>query len=431
MEKIKSLLLKMLPDSIKKEILRPLYRQYKYYKYLKVYKQNQELSKKLKNKEKIRVAFLAIHSSVWKYDTLYRLMKKHPRFDPIIIVCPAVNFGYENMINVMNECYKRFCKGYNCIKAYDNKNNSYIDIRKDIEPDIIFYTNPYKGLIDDRYYINQYKDILTCYVPYYWGESALYDFSFNLEMQNLVWKLYSETKSHKKYSQQYAYNKGINTIVSGYPGIDNLINPQYQYKDVWKIKDRSIKRIIWAPHHTISSSEIIHYSCFLNFYQDMIDFAKKYRNKIQIAFKPHPLLKVKLYNYWGKEKTDSYYKEWETMPNSMLSEGDYIDLFLSSDGIIHDSGSFIAEYLYTRKPALHTMTNPKTYEEFNEIGKQCLDVYYHAKNKNEIEAFIINLINGKDELFEARNKFITTNLMPPNHKLASENIFNDILVSIS
>lgn len=53
------------------------------------------------------------------------------------------------------------------------------------------------------------------------------------------------------------------------------------------------------------------------------------------------------------------------------------------------------------------------------------------QKQNEIEAFIINLINGKDELFEARNKFITTNLMPPNHKLASENIFNDILVSIS
>lgn len=100
-------------------------------------------------------------------------------------------------------------------------------------------------------------------------------------MQNLVWKLYSETKSHKKYSQQYAYNKGINTIVSGYPGIDNLINPQYQYKDVWKIKDRSIKRIIWAPHHTISSSEIIHYSCFLNFYQDMIDFAKNIETRFR------------------------------------------------------------------------------------------------------------------------------------------------------
>lgn len=98
MEKIKSLLLKMLPNSIKKEILRPIYRKYKYYKYLRIYKLNQKLSKKLKNKEKIRVAFLAIHASVWKYDTLYRLMEKHPRFEPIIIVCPAVNFGYENMI---------------------------------------------------------------------------------------------------------------------------------------------------------------------------------------------------------------------------------------------------------------------------------------------------------------------------------------------
>ena len=145
---------KVLPTSIK-DILRPLFLRisaiYLPLKYKKEYSHHLAQEDRLRNIDIYTVAFFAIHASVWKYDYLYRLMEKHPKFNPIIVICPVVNFGFDNMLQVMEKCYERFSSDYNCIKAYDKESHSYIDVRESINPDIIFYTNPYKGLIDDRY----------------------------------------------------------------------------------------------------------------------------------------------------------------------------------------------------------------------------------------------------------------------------------------
>lgn len=416
---------------VKRTYIRNLYRKYKYYTFYKSFLRNNDNLARIKGKKKYKVAFFVIHASVWKCEYVYRIMEKNPLFEPIIVVCPAVNFGRENMIEVMEECYERFKNGYNCIKTYDQEKDTFLDIRESISPDIIFYTNPYRGLIHENYFIDKFPDILTCYVPYYWSESAEYGFCHNQELHNLVWKIFSETETHKKFAQKYAYNKGINVEVTGYPGIDRLIDEKYSYKDVWKIKNRNIKRIIWAPHHTFADDEVIKYSCFLYIYDCMMSLAEKYKNKVQFAFKPHPLLKVKLYKYWGKEKTDRYYKYWEESENTMFCNRDYTDLFLSSDAIIHDCGSFIAEYLYTGKPGLYTLKNEDTLLQFNDLGKECLDVYYIANDKEDIEKFIINIIEGNDELKDKRNTFIETKLLPENKKLASDNIVNIITNSLS
>lgn len=419
----------IIPKPIRK-MLKPLFLAKQYLKFYNAYKRFKDIESQISHKEKIKVAFFATFASVWKYEYLYRLLEKHPRFDPIIIICPVINFGYDNMIITMNECYKRFSIGYNCIKSYDTETQKYLDVRNEINPDIIFFTSPYKDLVDSRYYIDQFLDKLTCYVSYGFNESNLYGMFYNLEIHNLVWKLYAETKYHLHYSQKYAYNKGINARLSGYPGIDIFLDKTYKYKDIWKIKDRNIKRIIWAPHHTFNPSEELHYSCFLELQELMLQLAKKYKNKIQIAFKPHPLLKVKLEKYWGKEKTDQYYKEWESLPNGIYINGDYIDLFLSSDAIIHESGSFIAEYLYTLKPAMHTTKSDEVYNEFNDFGKACLDVYYHGRTAKDIEDFIVNVIKEYDPLQQKRLEFYKKNLTPPNNKFASENILNDLINSL-
>ncbi|MDO4180705.1 MAG: hypothetical protein Q4D36_05385, partial [Bacteroidales bacterium] len=64
-----------------------------------------KILRKLKNKRRLKVAFFAIHESVWKYDSLYQLMATHPRFEPIIVVCPVVNYGMDNMLVEMDNCY--------------------------------------------------------------------------------------------------------------------------------------------------------------------------------------------------------------------------------------------------------------------------------------------------------------------------------------
>ena len=111
------------------------------YNYVIPYKHQRSLQK-LKKKNPIRCVFLALDENIWKYDGLYRLMQKDTNFEPIILVCPIVNYGYDNMIYKMNNCYNYYKnKGYHVILSYNKTSDIYVDLRKDLNPDIIFYTN--------------------------------------------------------------------------------------------------------------------------------------------------------------------------------------------------------------------------------------------------------------------------------------------------
>ena len=396
----------------------------------RVKKQQKESLAKLKDKRQIRCVFFALFEEIWKVDDVYRLMANNSRFDPIILVCPIVNYGHDNMVERMNICYDSFKnKGYRVFKAYNESDNSYVDVIKDINPDIIVYTNPYKGLIDGRYYITKFSQILTIYTPYYFGEWNKYKIMYDLLFHNLLWRYYIETPILGDLSKKYSRNKGRNTVVVGYPGIEKLITQNYALSpNIWKEGLSTKKRIIWAPHHTIEKTEVCNYSCFLKYSDFMIKMANKYKDKVQLAFKPHPLLRNKLNLLWGKDRTDAYYYCWDQMPNACLKGGDYVDLFRTSDAMIHDSGSFIAEYLYVNKPVMRTMTKTPLSEEFNPFALSCLEQYYLANSEEDIEQFILNVINNVDPLKEKRTKFVNEVLMPNGSP--SQNIVNDIVDSI-
>ena len=383
---------------------------------------------KIRKKERIKVVFFLIHESVWKYEELYKLMEKDNRFDPIVVVCPYITFGEETMLREMRQTFNAFInRNYNVIKTLNEETGKWINVNKEIQPDIIFFTNPWKITRSD-YLLQNYKDTLTCYVPYGFKNSYLYEAHFNKEMQNFVWKFFLETDIHKKLSQQYSRNKSVNTLVTGYPGMDKFLQKDYQSVDVWKIKDKKIKRIIWAPHHTIPGmGATLDYSTFLKYYDFMFEIAVKYQDTVQIAFKPHPVLRAKLSKeeVWGKEKTDKYYQKWAGLSNGQLHEGEYIDLFLTSDGMIHDSSSFVIEYLYTNKPVMFLAQDELIADRFNEIGKMALSNLYLGKSQEDIEKFIINVIvDGNDLMQKDRVHFFNTIVKPPNNITASENIFN-------
>lgn len=393
-------------------------------------KQHSKALKQLMQKDIYKCVFLVPFESTWKCDKLYNIMEHHPRFYPLIIVCPVINYGRDNMLEQMDRCYNTFKdKGYRVLKAYNINSNHYIDLQQDIKPDLIFYTNPYKGLVDERYYITNLKNILSVYIPYYYNESADYNLAYDVLLHNLVWRRYLETPFHQTLAVRYSRNKGINTYVSGYPSIESLIDIQHSvsYKD-WKSQDPRLKRIIWAPHHTVDENYDYQYSSFLQYCDYMVELAQKYDKKVLIVFKPHPVLRNKLEKLWGKEKTDSYYLKWDTMPNTSLVEGEYVDLFLSSDAMIHDSGSFIVEYLYCNKPVMRPLNGIPLNKLHNEFGLRCLDNYYLAHNKEDIDQFVQNVINGVDPLKEQRTKFVNEVLMPKGSP--SQNIIDDILDSI-
>lgn len=395
---------------------------------LKKTKKSQPLIlKQLQNKEKLNVIFLVIHDSVWKYEEIYKLLENDPKFKVEIVVIPLVRSDMGDMEVFNKTLYYFIQNNYNVISSFDKVNTEWLDIKQITKPDIVFFTNPHK-LTFNKYYISNFTNTLTCYVPYAFVVIHLLESHYNQAFHKYLWKYFIETKYHQKFSNQFIDIDSRNTIVTGFPGLDKKFNPSFNPKNVWKPSIKKTIKIIWAPHHTIKGQDSgLNYSSFMEYSSYFMEFLQQNKN-IQIAFKPHPLLKEKLYldKDWGKTKTDLYYKKWNEIPNGQLEEGEYLSLFHYSDAMILDSASFIVEYLYFNKPIIFTMKDDSILDRFNSFGKKVFNYLYKAKNKSDINIFINNVIQNKDELSIERDKFLNEVILPNNRKTASENIYNEL-----
>lgn len=215
--------------------------------------------------------------------------------------------------------------------------------------------------------------------------------------------------------------------VTGHPIVDAFSCSSTN--EVWRNCGESLKKIVWAPHWTINNDSRFSPATFLQYAQFMVELAQKYQDKVQIAFKPHPLLYRTLCEHpeWGKERTDAYYSMWNNMPNTQLEEGDYIELFLQSDAMIHDSGSFIMEYLIVNKPCMFLqkdLGNPHC----SVMTTEALKSYTIGYSQADIESFILDCVLGnKDPMRVIRHNFVAEYLTPPNSLSAADNIIKTIL----
>ena len=372
------------------------------------------------------VLFFALDSNTWKYDLLFQTMQNDPAFSPMVLAVPQVNKGREFMLSQLRHGMEYYqSKGYKAVSSYDEETDSYVDAFS-LQPDIIFFSNPYDGLVDDRYNIRDYiGKVLTCYVNYAFCNVPK-QYSCASPFHQKVWRYYVECDENLEEIKNYYSAK--NCVVTGYPTADLFASTRATGKD-WKLKDKQLKRVIWAPHHTIEGQTgWIQFSTFLLYCDFMMKLAEEYQETVQFVFKPHPLLKPALYDHpdWGKQRTDAYYDQWANGSNTAFVNGDYIDLFKSSDAMIHDCGSFIIEYLYAQKPVM-ILGNFDRVSQSNEVGKKAYVCHYEGKSEADIRAFLDNVvINGKDPLNEKRNHFYKDNLLPPNGITVAENIILDL-----
>lgn len=383
---------------------------------------------KYKNKRKIKVGFIIINESIWKYDELYRLFHNSKEFEPIIYVCPYIKKGKKQYEFEMIELFQKFKKKGCNVKLTKNEDGTYIDLKNE-KLDFIFFSTSW-NLTFKKYLIGNFFGRLTSYVHYGYQSSALFNECYNKDIMNLGWRYFLASPTHAEYSRQYSLTKNKNTFVTGYPGLDPIIQTNKitinNYKSAKKL-------IVWAPHHTIDGvdNNLLSYSTFLEYCDYFLELSEKYKDKIILAFKPHPVLITKLYKVWGEEKTNEYYQKWNNIENRIKVEGDYVELFHRSSALIHDSGSFVAEYLATKKPAMFLINNEDVKKEFNSIGQEAIECHYQARNKEQIDNFIQNVvIDGGDSMENERLEFFDKYLLPPNGKSASQNIYDHIVKQI-
>lgn len=376
--------------------------------FLHMQEKHKVLLQQIKGKEKIKVVFLAIHKSVWKVDPVFQKMLADPFFEPLILVCPYTPYGEERMWQDMQECYEYFeQKGYPLLSSYNKKEQRWITL-EEIKPDIVFFTNPHK-LTRKEYYEGAYLNYLSCYVPYFFlvtthdNDQGIYNQGFH----NALWVHYLPHDFSLSESKRVSVCEGKNAILSGYPFVEQFEEKSMTH-DAWKKQDVEKIKIIFAPHHTIGGGSL-QLSNFLLIAEQMKKIAEEYAGLVQWSFKPHPILKSKLYlnDEWGKKRTDAYYDFWKKSKCTQLDEGEYVDLFLQSDAIIHDSGSFIAEYPFVKKICGYLMLNGEVQiNSINHFGRGALKSYIKLKSIEDIINFVERVIYNKRELLDDHENFV-------------------------
>lgn len=388
---------------------------------LRIRKKQLEKLNNIRNKDKITVAFQVWQIGKWKCDSVYKAMEKSSRFSPLIWVAEDPALPTEFKKDVKNNVYQYFLKkNYICSVA-----STWEELYKCEKPDIVFIQEPYAyGFNMPPYTLNR----LLCYVRY--GlPNTLTEAATNRFLHNYCLLYFCENKFIAESYGSLMNNKGRNIAITGHPVVDYLTSAPTEAKDAWRNCKSGVKKVIWAPHWTIGNQSFYCASTFLLVSDVMLKIAQRYADSIRIAFKPHPTLKRELYRHpkWGKEKTDAYFEQWATMSNTLLAEGDYRELFRQSDAIIHDSGSFLLEYLLMDKPCMYLLRDDGK-PNFNDMNIEALQCYTIGKTEEDIERFIQDqVLGGQDFKSEKRKAFCKKYLIPPHEKTAAENILDAIL----
>lgn len=378
--------------------------------------------KRLQNKETLNVAFFCMSTSLWKYETLFQSMLDDNRFNPIFFISPKLDI-YKAMKKEVR-MMKTYCKERNypcvCLKS------CFFYIGQDIEKydiDIAFYSQPYSRISCPEYYYDKMKNVLLCYTPYgYLISKMKHNYVSLLNM--IAWKNYLPTSESKKIALEFS--PALKNLYDfGFLGYD-MYNRSDEYN--WGIE--GTKRVIWAPHYSIGDGWI-HLSSFLEIYDFMVEMANKYKKRVSFAFKPHPYLYPTLCKVWGRKKTNSYYKLWNSMSNCVLINGSGYSLMRSSDAMIHDCASYLIDYIYTQKPCLYVSFSGHLNVESGADGMDAYEAHYHAKAKDEIEHFINDVVlRGEDDLKEARRNVLQKHVVKADSQTTTNRIINDIINSI-
>ena len=386
---------------------------------------------------KINVMFLCNFSATWSCDELFQLFLKSDRFHPYIVVHHFYNGTQQTIEENFNDCFRFFSrKGYEVYKDSDTKINEWFSLEKLGNPDIIFHLSPYNSGFPKTLDIFSFPlETININIPYGIYVAELSDFQYNLPSFSAYWRIF-DLPFYAKLAPKYTKLGNVNRVGSGYCKLDALYKTEYIVpEEIWKITNHKQVKIIFAPHHSIGELGQ-KFSTFDKNYQAIYEIAQSLQETTTWIFKPHPLLKkaaVESGVFSDEKEYDAYVEKWNKLPNArVITGGDYFDIFKTSDGMILDSDSFLAEYLYVNKPI---MLLTRESQKFSELGVPLSKVLYRVNGEDfqGILHFITEvLVEKNDTMADLRKNFFEAYLdyKKKNGMLASEYIYQYICKKI-
>jgi len=361
-----------------------------------------ECGAKLARGERLRVAFLVCDSSMFSGESVYVRMASDPRLDCFIAVAPRVTRGEEFMRETLAKTTCSLRKKYgDAVRAlYDP------DARKaePLDADMVFSTVVYEDQTLPDYTTERLSERALVAILYYgYGGLFISNEKKTPYLPNIVlsWKYFVSNEATRRMSVEKNPLLAKNAIAAGYAKMDRLAAiPR---------REGGRKTILVCPHHTLDRipGELA-LSTFLKNADLFLRLPTLFPD-VTFVFRPHPLLFPRLATdkWWGPARTAEYERAMEAHPNVTFQRGgDYFDAFVNSDAMIHDCGSFLAEYFYTDNPQCYLLESDATLDEqFLPFARTLAEHVRKAYSDDDVIGFIRDVAAGHDPDHDARAAF--------------------------
>lgn len=350
------------------------------------------MKRKINTEKKIKVGFIVQMYEIWdKTVSVYNEMKRREEFETFILVVPPYNLNTKQISSDYTD--NPFIAEYpDAIKALDDTGNV-IDI-SGLSLDYVFYPRPYDHYLPLKLRSYQlFRKIKCCYIPYGFSGAPVFNGgNSNPDFFRYIYAAFLDSDYMKNLMiskfrfSAFAKLKYFENL--GYPSLEPYFNKRTTEKH---------KTILWTPRW--SYDERIGGSHFLEL-KDIIFKIKEQHNDWNLIFRPHPLMFEEFISkkIMSQNEVDEYLEQLRTsgiIYDHSTSIEEAID---NADILITDYSSIIVNFYLTGKPIIYCRSNI----ELNEIFGEMFRSVYIAEKENDAERFVNLLIEGKDDLKEAR-----------------------------
>lgn len=318
---------------------------------------------------------------------------------PLIVEMKKLNiFTIYIVIYINNECSNSLNFTINDIKTILNDYNIEINLNiidnlrnllKFYEKTNIHYTfiqSPYENHYRKKLFskINYLTKII--FIPYgidnFGGENKIW-YNDIVLINSYFYFIDSDKNKNELDIYLKKYNSKCKNIIVGIPKVEYLRKNLYSYD-----KKKILISFRWTENETT-----------INLYDDyFVDFCKK-NNNIDVCYRPHPASHTKYYSSHNYNKLLNFTNDNYKIDKSF----NLLQSFSESAFFIIDYSSLMVEFiLATKKPVIYLCNKDN---DFNEIGKESLEVMYKINNINYLDKIIFDLLNGNDYKKDAREQF--------------------------
>lgn len=354
-----------------------------------------------------RVLFLVSSASMFPARPLFEAMRRDPSFDARIAVVPDLRWPGHPPETAMEEAERELDAAFPGALLPPLRRGAdglWPDVLTDFDQAI--FPSPY-DLSNYRYNPSRADaaSVLGISVNYSFSTSV-YGYKFwGLQNHACFWKIFFECDATAREYAAHSVLKGRNGEIVGYVKMDALASAR-----PWP-RNGNRKRVLICPHHSVEggANDMLALSNFRR-YADYFLALPANHPELDFVFRPHPFLFTVLSHpsKWGPQKVSDWIARMKANPNVRWSdEGDYFPAFASCDAIVHDCGSFLAEWFYTGKPCCFMLKDPADIDaKFAPLGKECLSHCYLAYDEAAIETFLCDVVEGgADPKAAARDEF--------------------------